>query len=152
MERIDTKGQVATARYFADIMSQFPHGRNGKTSVHIFDIHALVERFLFDSHSVNTEIHTALHLLKQEVEGKSIVYPDEGAMKRFQREFPYHDAILFTKVREGEKRILSLKEGNPKGKEVIIIDDLIRSGETLKQAALYLRELGAKKVQAFATH
>jgi hypothetical protein len=41
-------------------MSHLPQGRNGKTSIHTFDIHALVERFLFDSFKVNLETHTAM--------------------------------------------------------------------------------------------
>ena len=77
MERIDKKWQIATAKYFADIMSSFPSGRHGKTSIHVFDIHALQERFYFDNKAVNIEIHTAMNLLKDEIKGKTIVFPDE---------------------------------------------------------------------------
>ena len=87
MERIDTKWQVATAKYFADIMSSLPSWRNWKTSIHIFDIHALVERFLFDNKKVNAEIHTAMSLLKHEIQWKSIVFPDEWAKKGFEENF-----------------------------------------------------------------
>ncbi|MCK9272453.1 ribose-phosphate diphosphokinase [Candidatus Gracilibacteria bacterium] len=152
MERIDTKGQVATARYYADIMSQFPFARESKTSIHIFDIHALVERFLFDSHSVNVEIHTAMSLLREEIKGKSIVFPDEGALKRFGKDFKDQDIIVCSKVRNGDKRDITIKEGDPKGKDVIIIDDLIQTGGTIKKTAEKLRELGAKSVSSYATH
>lgn len=152
MERIDTKWQVATARYYADILSQFPHGREWKTSIHIFDIHALVERFLFDSHSVNVEIHTAMSLLKDEIAGKSIVFPDDGALKRFWRDFSDFDTIVCSKVRDGDKRIITIKEWDPKWKDVIIIDDLIQTGWTIKKTAEKLRELWAKSVSSYATH
>ncbi len=64
-------------------MSHLPPGREGKTSIHTFDIHALVERFLFDSFSVNLETHTAMDHVREIAKGKVIVFPDEGAEKRF---------------------------------------------------------------------
>lgn len=38
---------------------------------------------------------------------------------------------MCTKVREGDKRIVRLKEGNPTGSHVVIVDDLVQSGGTL---------------------
>lgn len=152
MERIETKGEVATAKYFADIMSMLPSGRSQKTSIHIFDIHALVERFLFDSREVNAEIHTAMSLLKKEMEGKTIVFPDDGAKKRFWKDFDNFDTIVCSKVRKGNERYIEIKEGNPTWKEVIIIDDLIQTGGTIKETAKKLRELWAVSVSAYATH
>lgn len=152
MERIETKGEVATAKYFADIMSMLPSGRSQKTSIHIFDIHALVERFLFDSRQVNAEIHTAMSLLRNEIEGKTIVFPDDGAKKRFGRDFENFDTIICGKVRDGDKRVIQIKEWDPQGKDVIIIDDLIQTGGTLRETAKKLRELWARSVSAYATH
>lgn len=152
MERIETKWEVATAKYFADIMSILPSGRSQKTSIHIFDIHALVERFLFDSRQVNVEIHTAMSLLKKEMEGKTIVFPDDGAKKRFWKDFDNFDTIVCSKVRVGNERHIEIKEGYPYGKEVIIIDDLIQTGGTIKETTRKLRELWAASVSAYATH
>lgn len=39
--------------------------------------------------------------------------------------------IICTKVRDGAKRIVRLKEGEPKGRHVVIVDDLVQSGSTL---------------------
>lgn len=36
--------------------------------------------------------------------------------------------IICTKVRDGNKRIVKLKEGKPEGKHVVIVDDLVQSG------------------------
>lgn len=41
--------------------------------------------------------------------------------------------IVCAKVREGEQRIVRLKEGDPKGRHVVIVDDLVQSGGTLKE-------------------
>ena len=39
--------------------------------------------------------------------------------------------VICTKVRDGAKRIVRLKEGEPRGKHVVIVDDLVQSGGTL---------------------
>lgn len=39
--------------------------------------------------------------------------------------------VICTKVRDGDKRIVRLKEGEPRGKHVVIVDDLVQSGGTL---------------------
>jgi len=152
MERIETKWEIATAKYFADIMSLLPSWREAKTSIHIFDIHALVERFLFDSRQVNAEIHTAMSLLKEEIIWKTIVFPDDWAKKRFGRDFENFDVIVCGKVRENDKRIIQIKEWDPNWKDVIIIDDLIQTWWTIKETADKLRNLWAKSVSAYATH
>lgn len=39
--------------------------------------------------------------------------------------------IVCAKVREGDKRIVRIKEGDPAGRHVVIVDDLVQSGGTL---------------------
>ena len=39
--------------------------------------------------------------------------------------------IICAKVREGDQRIVRLKEGEPNGRHVVIVDDLVQSGGTL---------------------
>ena len=39
--------------------------------------------------------------------------------------------VICTKVRDGNKRIVQLKEGDPTGRHVVIVDDLVQSGGTL---------------------
>lgn len=153
MERISKKWEVATASYFADLISHIPSTRNGKPSLHTFDIHALVERFLFDSFHVNAELHSALSLL--EVHPDSVIaFPDDGAAKRFSDAFPENkNRIICIKVRgEWDKREITIKEWDPKWKNVILIDDLIQTWGTLREAARMLRARWAKSVHAFAPH
>ena len=99
MERISEKGEIVTAKYFADIMSHLPSGREAKTSLHTFDIHALVERFLFDSFRVNLETHTAMNHVRNLPKDVVIVFPDEGAQKRFGKEFQDYETIILSKKR-----------------------------------------------------
>lgn len=113
MERISEKGEIATAGYMADILSLLPPGRTHKTSLHTFDIHAPVERYLFDSFKVNTELHSTSQLLDLPKD-TVIAFPDEGAAKRFGKEYAQYEQIICTKVRKGDERVISIKEGKPR--------------------------------------
>jgi phosphoribosylpyrophosphate synthetase len=83
--------------------------------------------------------------------------------------------VICTKIREGDKRIVSVKEGEIKNRHVFIIDDLVKTGiatarisssylcgvahpplnftgGTLIECKNGLYRLGAAKVSAFVTH
>lgn len=47
---------------------------------------------------------------------------------------------------------MKLKEGNPEGRHVVIVDDLVQSGSTLIECQKMLAERGAAKVSAYVTH
>lgn len=153
MERQSKKGEVATARYLADEFSSLPSGRDAKNSLHTFDIHALQERFYFDSRTINAELHTTMSLIKQQIPKDTvIVFPDEGAAKRFSEDFKEYEKIICSKLRDGDTRKITLKEWNPQGKNVVIVDDLIQSWGTLVETAWVLQQLWAISVKAFAPH
>ncbi|MBA0841972.1 hypothetical protein Goarm_001824, partial [Gossypium armourianum] len=135
-ERMEEEGDVATAFTMARILSNIPISRGGPTSVVIYDIHALQERFYFGDH-VLPLFETGIPLLKQRLHQLSdadkivVAFPDDGAWKRFHKLLDHFPTIICTKVREGDKRIVQLKEGNPTGCHVVIVDDLVQSGGTL---------------------
>ena len=43
--------------------------------------------------------------------GVAIVFPDEGACKRFQSALDQWPIITCVKIREGDKRVVSIKDG-----------------------------------------
>uniref|UniRef100_A0A2P2JZ83 Ribose-phosphate pyrophosphokinase N-terminal domain-containing protein n=1 Tax=Rhizophora mucronata TaxID=61149 RepID=A0A2P2JZ83_RHIMU len=63
-ERMEEEGDVATAFTMARILSNIPISRGGPTSLVIYDIHALQERFYFGDH-VLPLFETGIPLLKQ---------------------------------------------------------------------------------------
>jgi phosphoribosylpyrophosphate synthetase len=73
-------------------------------------------------------------------------------MKRFQSQFYDYPLILCHKVRDGDKRIITVKEGDVKGKHVLIVDDLVKTGGTLVECKNALLRAGASKVSAYVTH
>lgn len=46
--------------------------------------------------------------------------------------------VVCNKVHEGDKRIVRIKEGNPAGYHVVIVDDLVQSGGTLIECQVIL--------------
>ncbi|XP_058219300.1 ribose-phosphate pyrophosphokinase 4 [Rhododendron vialii] len=156
-ERMEEEGDVATAFTMARILSNIPISRGGPTSLVIYDIHALQERFYFSDHVLPC-FETGIPLLKQRLQqlpdsDKAIVaFPDDGAWKRFHKQLDHFPMVVCAKVREGDKRIVRLKEGNPAGFHVVIVDDLVQSGGTLIECQKVLAAHGASKVSAYVTH
>jgi len=160
MERVEQIGQIATAASLARMLSACPIGPTGPATVVIYDIHALQEQFYF-SDSVLVELKSAVWLLKSRLEELkrespdeeiAIAFPDDGAYKRFKSKFEGFPMIICTKVRDGDKRIVQIKEGTADKRHVVIVDDLVQSGGTLLECAKPLKEQGAVKVSCFGTH
>ena len=138
-------------------LSNVPPSRGGPCSTLIFDIHALQERFYFGDNILpcfESGIPLLLNRLTQCEDADNIViaYPDEGAWKRFHGFFKGMEEVVCTKVRQGDKRLVKLKEGEPAGRHVIIVDDLVQSGGTLIECQKLLSRMGAVKVSAYVTH
>ncbi|MCO5572290.1 hypothetical protein L7F22_026043 [Adiantum nelumboides] len=132
-ERMEDEGDIATAFTLARILSNIPISRGGPTSLVIFDIHALQERFYFGD-NVLPCFESGIPLLKHRLHqlpdstNITIAFPDEGASKRFHshlQHFPTH---------------------------VVIVDDLVQSGGTLIECQKVLLAHGAAKVSAYTTH
>lgn len=56
------------------------------------------------------------------------------------------------KTRDGDKRVVTIQDGDCKGKNVIIVDDLVQTGGTLYECGLALKAAGANSVNAFVAH
>lgn len=156
-ERMEEEGDVATAFTLARILSNIPISRGGPTNMVIFDIHALQERFYFGDNVLpcfESGIPMLLNRLQQlpDSDNISIAFPDDGAWKRFHKQLQHFPMIVCAKVREGDQRIVRIKEGEPKGRHVVIVDDLVQSGGTLIECQKVLAKHGATKISAYVTH
>jgi phosphoribosylpyrophosphate synthetase len=155
MDRVDVEGKIATANTHALIFSSLPSC--GKPSrIMIYDIHALQERFFFHS-ACTPSLHSAIPLLLSVLENypiQAVCFPDDGAAKRFQRSFLFagYEVIVCGKVRDGNRRLVRIQDGDPRGKNVILVDDLAQTGGTLHEAGVALKANGALNVYAFVSH
>ncbi|CAD5116071.1 DgyrCDS5001 [Dimorphilus gyrociliatus] len=167
MERVDREGQIATAKTLANMLSSTPLSSRGPTQLLILDIHALQIRFYFGDSTI-PRLETGIPLLtrelrKMKMEGQScgksynfaIAFPDDGACKRFRGIFDDNfplPIIICNKIREKDKKIVTIKEGDGKDADVIIVDDLVQSGGTLIECAKVLKAKGARSIRAYVTH
>eukprot|EP00607_Mallomonas_marina_P005065 CAMPEP_0182429028 /NCGR_PEP_ID=MMETSP1167-20130531/25459_1 /TAXON_ID=2988 /ORGANISM="Mallomonas Sp, Strain CCMP3275" /LENGTH=218 /DNA_ID=CAMNT_0024612323 /DNA_START=399 /DNA_END=1055 /DNA_ORIENTATION=- len=154
MDRVEIEGRVATANTYAVLLSSLPNcGKPNRLM--IYDIHALQERFYFHGPTI-CSLHSTIPLLLarlQQTNITTIVFPDDGAAKRFGSMFPSnYDIIICGKVRDGARRMIKIADGDPVGKNVVIVDDLVQSGGTLQEAAEALRQHGALEISAFVAH
>ena len=153
MERPWSPWEVATAHSFANILSNLPSWKSGrKNNLHIFDLHAEVTEYSFDSRSINVVTHSGFELLKEEIEWKTIIFPDGWAAKRFGNSFPNNEKVICSKKRVWDKRIIEILEWEIDWKDWIIMDDLIQTWWTIIETSKALKKMWAKNIEAFATH
>ncbi|MDC0506047.1 ribose-phosphate pyrophosphokinase-like domain-containing protein [Candidatus Gracilibacteria bacterium] len=153
MERAEKKGEAVTAKYFADLISSLPSGRDMKTSIHHLDLHNPVIKHYYDASKVNPELHTAMSLIKEKITAETnIIFPDEGAYKRFRRYFEGYNLIICEKRKENGIKTVRVKEGEAIGDHGIVIDDLGLSGGTLMKCGDATRAIGIKTCDAYVTH
>lgn len=157
MERIQQQGEVATAKTLARLLSTVPQSATGAAIITMFDVHTLQNEFYFgdgvlvDTRSCSNVLHARLALLPDH-DIVSVAFPDDGAHKRFGRSFPTFPPIICHKIRDGDRRVVRVREGEARGRHVVIVDDLVQTGGTLLEAARALRAAGAARVSAFVTH
>jgi len=156
MERVLKEGQIATANTTAQLFCGLPSGGKPIRLI-IYDLHTLQNRFYWNSSCV-ADLRTAVPLLLSELKRSGskidcIGFPDDGAAKRFGCLFPdYKSHLVCAKKRDGDKRSVTVHDGDAKGKHVIIVDDLVRTGGTLIEAAEVIKAQGAKSVSVFCVH
>jgi len=155
MERVIQEGQVATANSYAQMFSNLPSC--GKpTRLIIYDLHTLQNRFYLHGNAI-ASLQTSIPMLIKRIKQSNIdciAFPDDGAAKRFGSMFKGlgYEIVTCGKTRDGDKRVVNIQDGNPKGKNVVIVDDLVQTGGTLFECGLALKAAGAGEVSAFVAH
>lgn len=83
-----------------------------------------------------------------------VCFPDRGAREKYREYFGSNETIYAEKCRDpliGEVSWLEL-HGDPKGRDVLIIDDICDGGATFIAVTKALKEKGAKSVELFVSH
>ncbi len=94
--------------------------------------------------------------VKRCVENPLVIAPDKGALHRAKMMAEYlgaeYDYIEKKRDRVTGKISMSIKEMSVKGRDVVIVDDIISTGGTLAKATEMLYYQGARKVVAAVSH
>ena len=129
----------------------------GASAVMTMDLHSKQIEGYFNIPIVHLSAESLLvEAIRKEGWAKSVmISPDIGSILRARglaRELKVTDGVV-DKHRMSAKRVEShALAGDVSGQDVILVDDLVSTGQTLFTAARVCKECGAKKIRAVASH
>jgi ribose-phosphate pyrophosphokinase len=128
---------------------------SGIDNIITLDLHSKELEKFFKININNIDLSSVFLPLISKSNNNIIISPDEGGIERAKKLaiLLSADFAFMNKVRNknGECIMSGLKE-DVMGKNCILIDDIIESGETICLAAKLLNEKGAKSIEAYITH
>jgi len=158
MDRAVAYGEVVTAKTRARLFSAIPIAHRGNC-VALLDLHADGLAYYFEG------ALSAVHVTGREVIKRAIVEEagshfvlactDAGRAKWVQSladDMGVHASFVFKRRLDGERTELTAVSAHVEGEDVVIYDDMIRTGSSLITAGRAYREAGARSVTAVATH
>jgi ribose-phosphate pyrophosphokinase len=160
MERAVLPGEVVTAKTRARLISSIPPCEAG-SRLYLFDLHTDGIEFYFGDSHVTHHLYGAplvTQTIRAAMDGRKYILgaTDAGRAKWVQslaRDLGVEPAFVY-KRRDPESGKLAVTGVNAdvRGHEVVIYDDMIRTGSSLIQAASAYVAAGATRVHAIASH
>jgi ribose-phosphate pyrophosphokinase len=160
MERAVKPGEIVVAKTRARLLSAVPSPEGG-TSVYLFDLHTDGIEFYLDDRVLTRHVYGAPIItkkIKEHMGATPFVLGacDAGRAKWVQslaRDLGVEPAFVY-KSRDSSSGGTSVTGINAdvRGREVVIYDDMIRTGSSLVQAARAYLAAGATRVHAIASH
>jgi len=151
-DRKDQPRVPITAKLIANLLT-----RSGASRVLTIDLHAGQIQGFFDIpldhlYAVNTFVE---YFQKKKVEDLVVVSPDVGGIKMaraYAKKLGAGLAIVDKRrISDKEAEVMNIM-GEVKGKNVIIVDDIVATAGSLVEAAAAVKNAGAKDVYAAITH
>lgn len=157
MERAVKDGEVVTAKNIANLISSIPQAPLGNF-VYMMDLHSLGTQYYFENtiHPIHlTSWNVIKNMLNQF--GKNIVLAstDMGRAKWIEKmgnELHLETAYIMKKRLSGSKTEVIALNAEVKDKDIVIFDDMIRSGTSLIHAAEAYKNAGARDVYVITVH
>ncbi len=149
--------QPISAKLFASL-----YEKAGATQLITFDLHSDQIEGFFEIPLTHLKAHGILYKeFKKVYPGKPsdknlvVVSPDHGGVSR-ARQFAKHSGTqlaIIDKRRTGPNQIEAINIlGDVKGKNAVIVDDIIDTGKTIESAIKLLKKSGSKNIYVVATH
>jgi ribose-phosphate pyrophosphokinase len=158
MERAAKAGEVVTAKTVARQLSAIPRAAGGNW-VLLMDLHASGIVYYFEGDAFTAELYAEPEIVKSiERLGLSklcLASADMGRAKwveTFANHFHAPVALIHKRRLSGSQTKVAAVVGDVAGMDVVIFDDMIRTGGSLAQAAKTYADAGARSVYAVATH
>lgn len=151
-DRKDQPRVSITAKLMANLLSTA-----GANRVLTMDLHAPQIQGFFDiplDHLYASRVFID-HFKDQEIEDLTVVAPDVGSLKRARSYAKRLDAGLAfidkRRPKQNEAEVMNII-GEIKGRNILMVDDMIDTAGTITSAAKALKERGAKKIITACTH
>ncbi len=160
MERAVRRGEVVTAKTRARLISSIPACEAG-TRIFLFDLHTDGIEFYFNDEHVTHHVYGApvitAHIRKMMGDRPYVLgATDAGRAKwveSLSRQLGVDPAFVYKRRDPGSGAIsLTGVNADVSSREVVIYDDMIRTGSSLLQAAEAYAKAGASKVHAVTSH
>ncbi|MBK6517031.1 MAG: ribose-phosphate diphosphokinase [Polyangiaceae bacterium] len=160
MERAVRPGEVVTAKTRARLISSIP-GCDAGTRVFLFDLHTDGIEFYFNDDHVTHHLYGSpliTALIRERMADRPYVLgaTDAGRAKWVEslaRNLGVDPAFVYKRRDSGTGKVsVSGVNANVRGMEVVIYDDMIRTGSSLIQAGQAYLAAGASKIHAIASH
>lgn len=159
MERAVKTGEVVVAKSRARLLSSIPAPEGG-TRVFLFDLHTDGIEFYLDDRVLTRHIYGA-PIITQKIKERMGQTPfvlgacDAGRAKWVQslaRDMHVEPAFVYKRRGPDGDLAVTGVNADVRGKEVVVYDDMIRTGSSLVQAAKSYLAAGATRVHAIASH
>ncbi len=131
----------------------------GASKVFIVDIHSItaLEHFAIPAKNISAVEELAKHFKKMALQDPLVVSPDKGGVERAKNfaKFLGVDYTALEKQRDrktGNVQIKSKGLDGVKGRDIILVDDMISTGGSIVKAAEFLKKQKSGKVYACCTH
>lgn len=158
MERGTRPGEVVTAKVIARQLSAIPRAPRGNF-VLLMDLHSagIVHYFEHDAAALElyAEPKVVAAIERLGLERLCLASTDMGRAKWVEalaNRLHAPVALIHKKRVSGSATRVSAVVGDVAGRDIVIFDDMIRTGGSLIQAAEAYRQAGARSVHAVATH
>jgi len=158
MERAVKPGEVVVAKTRARLLSAIPAPEGG-THVYLLDLHTDGIEFYLDDRVLSRHVYGAPIItakIAEKMKGTPFVLGacDAGRAKWVQslaRDLHVEPAFVYKSRSDAGTSVTGIN-ADVKGREVVVYDDMIRTGSSLIQAGRAYLAAGATKVHAIASH
>lgn len=156
MDRTYSDEEVFTLKWFCKIINDLNFA-----AVIVLDPHSNVSPALLNNVVVDNAKGTiiqAISTVKSKDDDLILYFPDYSAMKKYTSFITNYKYVYGNKKRDWDTgKILGIDIVNDynidlNGKTILMIDDIVSYGGSMKYGADKLKELGVEKIFAYATH
>ena len=160
MERAILDGEAVTAKNIAYLFSSLSLSAQGNY-VYMMDLHSLGTQYYFEQnmHPVHLSSETVIDKIIKDIRKKDknvvLASTDMGRAKwieKISNRLNMPSAYIMKKRISGSETIVEALTADVKGKNIVIFDDMIRSGSSLISAAKAYKSIGAKDIFVVCVH